>query len=86
MIGSIFIIIKYPNTNLSKVKYANWNAFPIVFGNIIFTNIFHHSISGLIYAYRPQVKSHKTFFLSMLSGFLILLIHVGLAILALGGY
>jgi len=51
--GSIYVAIKYPNPNLNKIEFFNFDKIHIIFGNIVFISIFHHCISGLIYPFRP---------------------------------
>ena len=86
IIGSVYVIFKYPNPFLSNIKLFNFSKIQIIFGNIFYVCMFHHSISGIVYPLSPQVKIKTTFFFSIFTGALILLIHCILAEFAFGGY
>jgi len=41
----------------------------IVFGNVVFVNIFHHSIAGIYHPFRPQSHTNLITLIGIISAF-----------------
>lgn len=82
----LYTAFAYSNSYRNNVKLADFSKIHIVFGNVVFLNIFHHSISGIYYPFRPQKNIQPITFISIFSGVSFLLLEAFLCIIAFGGY
>ena len=74
MISCIYILILFPNQNLSKIKMYDFSKIHIVFANVVIINIFHHSIPGIYHPFRPQSHTKLLTIISILSSICFLFI------------
>lgn len=58
----------------------------IVFGNVVFVNIFHHSIPGIYHPFRPQSHSQLSTMISILSAICFIFIEGIICVFTFGGY
>jgi len=92
---SLYTIFSYGQLNNSiqidsnenpDFVYADFTKISYLIGNVLFVTMLHHSVSGLIYPLRPQIKINQNFAIGFMLQFLIAVTHTILGVMAFGKY